>query len=218
MDKHKFIPQSGGGATHIATSLVGTGVLSEYESNKSQVIIVAGGGGGLSYDILNGHKNSWSVLWEYSGAGGGLTGGEISGRPRRYLPESASWDYFYNTDGSVTVNNIYSNRLSATQERGGEKIDEASSPGKFGRGQSYEESTSGASYAGGGGGWYGGGSRWGVCGGGGSGYLNTSMLTNAATFTGDGTDGTFDAPLGGTEIGQTGDGYARIRTNFEWPL
>lgn len=39
---------AGGGATHIATSLRGTGVLSDYSSYQDDVLIVAGGGGGAS--------------------------------------------------------------------------------------------------------------------------------------------------------------------------
>ena len=49
--EHEDHPENaagGGGATHIATSLQGSGVLSEYSSHLADVLIVAGGGGGAS--------------------------------------------------------------------------------------------------------------------------------------------------------------------------
>ena len=52
---------SGGGATHIADTLVGTGLLSNYSSNTSNILLVSGGGGGA--DGVNG------------GSGGGYIGG-----------------------------------------------------------------------------------------------------------------------------------------------
>ena len=39
---------TGGGATHIATTLIGTGVLSNYSASRDKILIVAGGGGGRS--------------------------------------------------------------------------------------------------------------------------------------------------------------------------
>ena len=59
----------GGGATHIATALEGNGLLSAYSGNRSEVAIVAGGSGG----IASGGEKFLSV-----GAGGGLTGQEVS--------------------------------------------------------------------------------------------------------------------------------------------
>ena len=57
----------GGGATHVATT--NRGVLKNYNSYRSEVLIVAGGGGGAgnSYGDING------------GSGGGNTGGQPSG-------------------------------------------------------------------------------------------------------------------------------------------
>ena len=52
----------GGGATHIANLLEGNGLLSDYKSNKAEVILVAGGGGG--------NDGSPNI-----GYGGGLVGG-----------------------------------------------------------------------------------------------------------------------------------------------
>jgi len=66
---------------------------------------------------------------------------------------------------------------------------------------------------GGGGGWYGGfapidqiNNSWGNAGGG-SGYVNTSKLTEASTIAG---NTAFPSPSGGTETGHTGNGYAII--------
>ena len=42
---------------------------------------------------------------------------------------------------------------------------------------------------------------------GGSGYINTTLITNGATIAG---DQTFPSPNGSTEIGHSGDGYAII--------
>ena len=62
---------------------------------------------------------------------------------------------------------------------------------------------------GGGGGYYGGGNGGAYEGsaGGGSGYINTSLLTNAKTIDG---NTSFTAPGGGNETGHSGNGYARI--------
>lgn len=57
---------AGGGATHIATT--NRGELKNYESYKSEVLIVAGGGGGSA------HSNTYES-WMYGGTGGGTTGG-----------------------------------------------------------------------------------------------------------------------------------------------
>lgn len=52
----------GGGATHIATSLIGDGQLKNYSNNRDDILIVAGGAGGNSG-------------WGSAGVGGGLEGG-----------------------------------------------------------------------------------------------------------------------------------------------
>lgn len=56
---------TGGGATHIAKI---TGLLSDLEMNKSDILIVAGGGGTNGY-------------WGSGGVGGGLNGGDSTGYP-----------------------------------------------------------------------------------------------------------------------------------------
>ncbi len=62
------VPSAGGGATHIATT--NRGVLANYNSYRSEVLIVAaGGGGGYRYD------SSASSLVTAGGAGGGTNGG-----------------------------------------------------------------------------------------------------------------------------------------------
>jgi|GEM_PF-1505507 len=64
---------SGGGATHFALSMVGNGLLSDYSSNREQVLLVAGGGGGSGqYSYITNHG------WNQYGKGG-FGGGEIGG-------------------------------------------------------------------------------------------------------------------------------------------
>ena len=55
----------GGGATHVATTKVSNGILSDYVNNKDAVLAVAGGAGGCDNHIQG-------------GAGGGLEGGSTS--------------------------------------------------------------------------------------------------------------------------------------------
>ncbi len=56
----------GGGATHIASAMVGTGLLSEYVNNKDKVLLVAGGGGGCCKAVFETYPG---------GFGGGTVGG-----------------------------------------------------------------------------------------------------------------------------------------------
>ena len=159
----------GGGATHVAFS---SGLLKELEAvyKQNKLILVAGGSGGSS----NGYYGS-----DFGGGseGGKPTGFDVhdSSHPLRYGP-------------------------SANQESGY----------KFGEGQQgMTKSKYGNGGAegggGGGGGLYGGfspheegdGSNW--SGGGGSGYVNTNLLTNAKTIAG---DTNLPSPNGGTEKGK----------------
>jgi prepilin-type N-terminal cleavage/methylation domain-containing protein len=59
----------GGGASHVAKTKRGNGLLTDYNSYRTEVLIVAGGGGGAgnSYGDING------------GSGGGTNGGQPSG-------------------------------------------------------------------------------------------------------------------------------------------
>lgn len=159
----------GGGATHIATR---TGLLSDLETNKGSILLVAGGGGGAGCTDT------------YGGYGGGTQGGNGTG---------TSFGLGY----------------GASQTAGGTNGG-ASQNGSFGRG-----GDTGVAYewpgSGGGGGYYGGGaganeSGGGGSGGGGSGYYSTS-LTSAATVAG---NQAFTQPSGGSAVGHTGNGYARI--------
>ena len=50
--------RGGGGATHIATTLRGTGILSSYNSYRDEILIVAGGGGGAG---KAGNYNNWET-------------------------------------------------------------------------------------------------------------------------------------------------------------
>lgn len=64
---------SGGGATHIAKSVQGTGLLSDYADAKEDVIIVSGGGGGGR----NQSNHVAEARWGYGGSGGGATAGVV---------------------------------------------------------------------------------------------------------------------------------------------
>lgn len=63
---------TGGGATHIATSV---GLLSTLSTNQNAVLVVAGGGGGGS----GSNSAGWAGLAYAGGAGGGTTGGNGTG-------------------------------------------------------------------------------------------------------------------------------------------
>lgn len=154
----------GGGATHIASELVGTGVLASYSStaNQAKVYIVAGGGGGneLAYDA-------------YAGSGGGTDGGDGIG-----------------TFGSTTT---AQNGKGGTQSSGGSggaavTGTTAGLKGGFGVG-GHSVDLSCTRYekgAGGGGGWYGGGGSYtnAGTGGGGSGHLGSSILSGSGNPSG----------------------------------
>jgi hypothetical protein len=190
-----------GGATHIAT--IARGELKNYESYRTDVLIVAGGGGG---------GNDWQVQhigklgeYEQGGAGGGITG--LTG----------SFDFHYAGTGGTQTSGGYAKGSSR----------EAESYGSFGLGGYISGMAQGS--AGGGGGWYGGaggkGGNNNVCkpAGGGSGYVYTSStasnypsgcqlnssyyLTNAQTIAG---NTSFPSTSGSTETGHSGNGYVRI--------
>ena len=73
----------GGGATHIAT--VKRGTLNTYSSNKSDIIMVAGGGGGAIYSYCSGktydQTGSTYENWIDPGYGNGGAGGGTIGAP-----------------------------------------------------------------------------------------------------------------------------------------
>ena len=171
---------AGGGATDI--SLYGTAGSTEWKNDNHLYsrIIVAGGGGGLDYD------HSTTLV---CGVGGGLTG---------------------------TVGTTKNNATAGTQ----------TGPGTGGTARGYIAGfgNGAASSSSGGGGWYGGAADDDTtCGAGGSGYVYTSStynnyptgcklnssfyLTDAYTTAG---NKSLPLPAGGTEVGHTGAGYARI--------
>lgn len=145
---------NGGGATHIATA---TGELSDLSSNQSAVIIVAGGGGGAGY---YGYGDSGD-----GGSGGGFVGGHG----------------LFN--GSPTGDGNSNTGSGGTQSAGGStETYSGQSHGSFGQGASRDDGDLWGG-SGGGGGWYGGGASTNNAGaGGGSGYINTSVLSDAAMY------------------------------------
>ena len=199
----------GGGATHIA--ITNYGELVNYESHKSDILLVAGGGGGFD-------AGSNQINTNKSGEGGGIKG------TRGW----ETWDS--NNYGGPGGTQSAGGVAYGTQTWG---IYTIKTDGSFGRGGdawiwSTYPTFSNDRGAGGGGGWYGGASSNGgsnYCGGGGSGYLNTSKLisgTSQTIIAGDssGREGSAavdvaDIPNptsddGTLIVGNTSSGYARI--------
>jgi len=145
----------GGGATHIATT--NRGILKNYASYKTEILIVAGGSGS----------------GEWSGAIGGSGGGTIGG--------SSNYNVALNGGGTKQT----SAATGGSQTAGGktalinDKTATTKADGSFGQGGYGLVGTDGGGM--GGGGWYGGGGCVYVgAGGGGSGYINTSKITNGS--------------------------------------
>ena len=135
----------GGGGGCTSYTLKNRGILKNFESYKSEVLLVAGGAGGVDY-----------------GGKGGDGGGEIGGS---------------GLDADLTTIKT----TGGTQTSGGTGV----YSGSFGQGANYQTGTDGC--AGGGGGWYGGGgplfNKPGGAGGG-SGYINTTYITNGNMLNG----------------------------------
>lgn len=144
----------GGGATHIATT-TNRGVLKNYKSYQSEVLLVAGGSGANEWPMNDGSPTG--------GTGGGTNGG--NGRKITY---SVGCNYF-GTGGS--------------QSGGGTTIDGVTgstsvtvTAADFGQGGI--GATSGDHGAGGGGGWYGGGgTAYAGAAGGGSGHIGSGFIS-----------------------------------------
>ena len=156
-----------------------TGLLTTFSSDyATQLLLVAGAGGGAN--AVGGNQNE-----ALGGAGGGTTG--IAGRT------TSNWGYQSYTSSP------------GTQSAAGSNTSGWNNNGGFGRGSDYY----GDYCAGGGAGFYGGacGAYHGGSGAGGSGYINTTKLTNAETING---EQSFKAPNGNDETGHIGNGYARI--------
>lgn len=183
---------NGGGATHIATA---AGELSDLSSNRSAVILVAGGGGGAGH---YGYGDSGD-----GGSGGGFIGG-------------------YGLFNGSTTGDGNSNTGSggAQSTGGGTENYPTQSLGTFGQGANRDDGDLWGG-SGGGGGWYGGGASTNNAGaGGGSGYINTSVLSDAAMYGYDVQTSAADAtktysvsasssdPT--SQIAKEGNGHARI--------
>ena len=142
--------EGGGGATHIAQTLVGTGVLSAYSSsaNQNNVLVVAGGAGNADL-----------------GTGGNGGGGNNNGQDGSLTSPAGQPAASGNGGGG-------------TQTSGGVGYGNTSpGNGSFGQGGSYGGAGDGT--AAGGGGWYGGGCSTypgNGPGGGGSGHINTNKI------------------------------------------
>ena len=177
---------AGGGASDIR---VGT------DSLYARVIVAGGGGGAGTY----------SSSYRYSGGPGGGTSGTAGGQ---YSTSYRGGGAGTATSAGISYSGTTSNNTTYFTAAG------------FGTGGAAKSS----SYcSGGGGGWYGGGGAARAAGGGGSGYIYTSStasqypsgcllnssyyLTDTSIISG---SSTFIAPLGGDEIGHSGDGYVRI--------
>ena len=174
---------SGGGATHISINTGGE--LKSFETHKSDVLIVAGGGGGCEATIGQG------------GHGGGLQG------------MSGSTTSTTQTGATITTYGTGATQLSGGQTVAGTLSSSninASFDGMFGLGgcgSAWDGNDWGAQ---GGSGWYGGGgSIWAGCAGGGSSYIGG--VDNGQTISG---NATMPSPEGGMEIGHTDDGVCII--------
>ncbi len=185
---------TGGGATHIATA---TGLLSALSSNKSEVKIVAGGGGGGGWDTSN----------QLLGYAGGATGG-AGGR-------NGGWsNYCIAYGGSQTRGGTYDMGSSGV---GGYGVPTEGSFGQGGSGRGWSSAG-----AGGGGGYYGGSGCNINGGGGGSGYIggvtsNTTLGVTANTISGNAAMPITTINSTTTEVGHSGNGYARI-TQLNAPI
>ena len=148
----------GGGATHIATV---SAPLPELFDNQDTILIIAGGGGGSST-----HK----TYPNYSGRGGS-GGGFVGGRG---VPSNTTC-YNYGTGGSqLAVGTYVACETGGHNDRGEVNTNNPA----FGLGAVYtsEMNEDGVVYSGGGAGYYGGESGYHAPGGGGSGYIGSSLL------------------------------------------
>ncbi len=163
--------------------------------------IYDGGGGGGATDMRRGGTALGNrIIVAGAGGGGGYTTnyGGVGGNPA-----GNGGQYPTNGGGGATTS---AGGVAATSVACGSSI--YPGPGTLGNGGSGTGGDCTCGGAGGGGGYYGGGggsNNGGGGGGGGSSY--TGSLTNAQIIAG---NATMPAPGGGTETGQTNNGYARI--------
>ena len=156
---------AGGGATSIATS---SGLLSSLSEDRTSIIMVAGGGGGATS-----HNNNSTFGYKHNGgAGGGIEGNGAC----------APTDKADDLSGSGCGGN---------QESTGDVSTSYGTQGSFGQGA--DLTCSGAAWSsnyalrkcyapGGGGGYYGGSTGNHGVAGGGSGYINTTSLSDASMY------------------------------------
>ncbi|MBQ3664593.1 MAG: hypothetical protein II919_00625 [Lachnospiraceae bacterium] len=207
---------SGGGATHFALSMVGTGVLSGYENVKDEVLLVAGGGGGA-------YSSSAIQYYSQGGYGGGENGGDAVVYYTRSSPltgqtvDGVSYPYYYGItipgggqEAQENTIEIYYGTFGQGADANGNGTIDAGGKGKTVRDLMHTGTDSGA-----GGGWYGGArlcnkTRGGMAGGGGSGHCNTLALSSEYAYATIGGNETFLSPEGVYEKGHTGNGHARI--------
>ncbi|MDE7394549.1 MAG: hypothetical protein K2M95_00295, partial [Clostridiales bacterium] len=99
----------GGGASHIATALRSTGVLSAYNSYRTEILMVAGGGGGGAY----------SAEPYAGGGGGGLSGGQ-AGSNGGYLNgvEAPSTRYYGYCHGLGATTTTYGSHVNSSGSHG----------------------------------------------------------------------------------------------------
>lgn len=181
----------GGGATHMALR---DGLLSSLEGNISDVLIVAGGGGGLYYGA------SGSYTGDYRGHGGGYEGSKgYSGVSGSYAP-----------GGCQTLRSSSSNYPRGTFGQGGK----STSYGAGGGGGFYGGSAGRVTAANSSGGYM---TNYG---GGGSGYLSPALsegcmwiykggpLSDEETIRTKLAEGCYEEPV--EKCAKLGDGYARI--------
>ena len=192
-EQSETVPESasgGGGATHIATKLRSDGQLKNYYNYSSEVLIVAGGGGGASGTFPVGWNTTVTDA-EWSSWNGYKLDGKTSDVTPCYGGAGGS-------TGAGTKTNSYT---TAGVASGGSST-------YFGVGQNGFVGTASnyGGIGGGGGGWFGGtctssyNNPLAAAGAGGSGHVNTSSVS----------------AYGGTVGYNSGNGWARIRSTFEW--
>ena len=174
---------SGGGATHIGTF---NSTLSSHNSNAGLYIVAGAGGGAMNNSDCSSYGNG--------GFGGGLTGGVVSATSGRTHKNDGTGG---SQDSGGTYGAYYNSNTAG--------VNTSSSNGKFGQGGSNSGTSAGTYVAGGGSGYYGGGAGYLTGGTGGSSYIGG--VTNGSTIDG---NSEMPSPTGGTEIGHSGNGYARI--------
>ncbi len=115
---------SGGGATHFALTKDGSGILSSYQNDRGNVLLVAGGGGGSGTYLHLGTQ------YCYFGRGGSGGGPESQGNYDNYTSRDG---YVYSAKGSTLIGSDSSSLA----------------PGSFGQGGSNKTTGGGGGYFGG---------------------------------------------------------------------